>query len=95
MASILNNYFVSIGKIGKKLASTIPSPNISSCPIVCSGPEQSFMLHETFTEEVIAVINILIESKSTRQNDIRIHILKLYPNSHQLIKFLKNLSTIA
>ena len=69
MASIFNNYFVSIGK---KLASTIPSPNISSYPIVCSGPEQSFVLHETCTEEVIAVINSLIESKSTRQNDISI-----------------------
>ena len=77
MASIFKNYFVSIGK---KLASTIPSPNISSYPIVCSGPEQLFVLHETFTEEVIAVINSLIESKSTRNNDIPIHILKLCKN---------------
>jgi len=77
MASIFNKYFVSIGK---KLASTIPSPNISSYPIVCSGPAQLFVLHETFTEEVIAVINSLIESKSTRNNDIPIHILKLCKN---------------
>ena len=54
MASIFNNYFVSIGK---KLASTIPPPTISAYPVVCSEPEQSFVLHENFTEEVIAVIN--------------------------------------
>jgi len=54
-ASIFNNYFVSFGK---KLASTIP-PNISAYPVVCSGPEQSSVLHETFTEEVIPVINSL------------------------------------
>jgi len=78
MASIFNNYFVSIGK---KLASTIAPPNISAYPVECSGPEQSFVLHETFTEEVIAVINSLIESKSTRQNDIiPVHILKLCKN---------------
>ena len=57
MASMFNNYFV---LIGKKLASIIPSPNVSSYPIVCSGLERSFVLHETFTEEVIAVINSLI-----------------------------------
>ena len=38
------------------------------------------MLHESFTEEVIAVINSLIESKNTRQNDTPIHILKLCKN---------------
>jgi len=54
MATIVNNYFVSIGK---KLASIIPPPNISAYPVVCSGPGQSFVLHDTFTEEVIAVIN--------------------------------------
>ena len=35
MATIVNNYFVSIGK---KLASIIPPPNISAYPVVCSGP---------------------------------------------------------
>jgi len=39
------------------------------------------VLHETYTEEVNAVINSLIESKSTRQNDIPIHILKLCNNA--------------
>ena len=77
MASVFNNYFVSIGQ---KLASTIPPPNISAYHVVYSGPEQSFVLHETFTEEVIAVINSLIETKSTRQNDIPIHLLKLCTN---------------
>jgi len=77
MATIVNNYFVSFGK---KLASIIPPPNISAYPVVCSGPGQSFVLHDTFTEEVSAVINSLIESKSTGQNDIPIHILKLSKN---------------
>ena len=77
MASIFNNHFVSIGK---KLASTLPPPNISAYAVVCSGPELSFVLHETFTEEVITVINSLIESKSTRQSGTPIHILKLCKN---------------
>jgi len=73
MASIFNNYFVSIGK---KLASTILPRNINAYPVVCSGHEQSFVLYETFTQEVIAEINSSIESKSTRQKDIPIHNLK-------------------
>lgn len=38
------------------------------------------MLCETHTEEVIAIINSLIKSESTRQDDIPKHMLKLCKN---------------
>ena len=41
----------------------------------------SFVLHDTFVEEVNMVINNLLVSKSNRQNDIPTHILKLCKNS--------------
>ena len=40
----------------------------------------TLVLHETFPEEVEAVINRLLECKSVRMNDIPIHILKLCKN---------------
>jgi len=39
------------------------------------------VLHDTFVEEMNMVINNLLVSKTSRQNDIPNHILKLFKNS--------------
>ena len=67
--------------IGQQLASKIPSPVHHTYPVKVNGPKNSFVLHDTFVEEVNMVINNLLVSKSNRQNDIPTHILKLCKNS--------------
>ena len=71
MSNIFNTYFVSIGQ---QLASKIPPPIHHTYPVEVSGPKNSFVLHDTFVEEVNMVINNLLVSKSNRQNDIPTHI---------------------
>jgi len=78
MANIFNNYFVSVGK---HIANNITPPCSNKYPVACNGPDHSFVLHETFPEEVAAVINRLLECKSVRMNDIPVHILKLCKNA--------------
>jgi len=75
MANIFNDYFVTLGK---RIANNITSPCSHKCkyPVAYNGPDHSFVLHETFPEEVEAVANRLLECKSVRMNDIPIHILK-------------------
>jgi len=74
MAKIFIDYFVTVGK---HIANSIPPLLNNKYPVAYNGPDQSFVLHETFPEEVEAVINSLLECKSVRMNDIPIHILKL------------------
>ena len=74
MASIFNDYFVSIGN---RLAIAIISPANKKYPVSCHGPQRSFVLHEATSEEVKIIINNLRVSKSVRMNDIPIHILKI------------------
>jgi len=74
MANIFNDYFVTVGK---HIANSIPPPLSYKYPVAYNGPDQSFVLHETFPEEVEAVINRLLECKSVRMNDIPIRILKV------------------
>ena len=50
-------------------------------PVKVNGPKNSFVLHDTFVEEVNMAISNLLVSKSNRQNDIPTHILKLCKNS--------------
>ena len=78
MSNIFNTYFVSIGQ---QLASKIPPPVHHTYLVIVNGPKNSFVLHNTFVEEVNMVINNLLVSKSNRQNDIPTHILKLCKNS--------------
>jgi len=81
MSNIFNTYFVSIGQ---QLASKIPPPVHHTYPVKVNGRKNSFVLHDTFVEEVNMVINNLLQlvlSKSNRQNDIPTHILKLCKNS--------------
>ena len=73
MDNIFNDYFVTVGK---HIANSIPHPLSNKYPVAYNGPDQSFVLHETFPEEVEAVINRLLECKSVRMNDIPICILK-------------------
>ena len=73
MSNIFNTYFVSIGQ---QLASKIPPRVHHTYPVKVNGPKNSFVLHDTFFEEVNMVINNLLVSKSIRQNDIPTHILK-------------------
>ena len=56
MANIFNDYFVTVGK---HIAKSIRSPLSNKYPVAYNGPDQSFVLHETFPEEVEAVINRL------------------------------------
>jgi len=77
MANIFNDYFVTVGK---HIANSIPPPLSNKYPAAYNGPDQSVALHETFPEEVEAVINRLLECKSVRMNDIPIRILKLCKN---------------
>jgi len=74
MANIFNDYFVTVGK---HIANSIPPPLSNKYPVSYNGLDQSFVLHETFPEEVEAVINRLLECKSVRMNDIPIRMLKL------------------
>jgi len=78
MSNIFNTYFVSIGQ---QLAIKIPPPVHHAYPVKINSPKNSFVLHDTFVEEVNTVINNLLVSKSNRQNDIPTHILKLCKNS--------------
>ena len=78
MSNIFNTYFVSIGQ---QLASKIPPQVHHTYPVKVNGPKNSLVLHDTFVEEVNMVINNLLVSKSSRQNDIPTHILKLCKNS--------------
>ena len=78
MANIFNDYFVTVGK---HIANSITPPCSNKYPVAYSGPDHSFVLHETFPEEVEAVINRLLECKSVRMNDIPIHKLKLCKNA--------------
>ena len=73
MSNIFNTYLVSIGQ---QLASKLPPPVHHTYPVKVNGPKNSFVLHDTFAEEVNMVINNLLVSKSNRQNDIPAHILK-------------------
>ena len=61
MSNIFNTYFVSIGQ---QLASKIPYPVHHTYPVKVNGPKNSFVLHDTFVEEVNMVINNLLVSKS-------------------------------
>ena len=74
MANIFNNYFVTVGK---HIANSIPPPLSNKYPVAYNGPDQSFVLHETFPEEVEAVINRLLECNSVRMNDIPIEYTKI------------------
>jgi len=78
MSNIFNTYFV---LIGQQLASKIPPPVHHTYPVKVNGPKNSFVLHDTFVEEVNMVMNNLLVSKSNKQNDIPTHILKLCKNS--------------
>ena len=78
MSNIFNTYFVSVGQ---QLVSKIPPPVHHTYPVEVNGLKNSFVLHDTFVEEVNMVINNLLVSKSNRQNDIPTHILKLCENS--------------
>jgi len=78
LSNIFNTYFV---LIGQQLASKIPPPVHHTYPVKANGPTNSFVLHDTFVEEVNMVINNLAVSKSNRQNDIPTHILELCKNS--------------
>jgi len=71
MSNLFNTYFVSIGQ---QLASKI-LPVHHTYPVNVNGPKNSFVLHDTFVEEVNMVINNLLVSKNNRQNDIPTHIL--------------------
>jgi len=62
--------------MGKHIANSIPPPLSNKYPVACNVPDQSFVLHETFPEEAEAVINMLLEWKSVRMNDIPIRVLK-------------------
>jgi len=75
MSTIFNTYFV---LVGQQLASKIPPPVQHTCLAKVNGPKNSFVLHDTFVEEVNMVINNLLVSESNRQNDFPTHILKLY-----------------
>ena len=81
MANVFNDYFVTVGK---NIANSITPPCSNKYPVAYNVPDYSFVLHETFPEEVEAVINRLVECKGVRMNDIPIHILKcvkmLYPH---------------
>ena len=72
MSNIFNTYFVAIGQ---QLASKIPPPVHHTYPVIVNGPKNSFVLLDTFVEEVNMVINNLLVSKSNSQNDIPTHIL--------------------
>jgi len=61
MSNIFSTYFVSIGQ---QLASKIPSPVHHTYPVKVNGPKNSFVLHDTFVEEVNMVINNLLVSES-------------------------------
>ena len=78
ISNIFNTYFVSVGQ---QLVSKIPPPVHHTYPVEVNGLKNSFVLHDTFVEEVNMVINNLLVSKSNRQNDIPTHILKLCENS--------------
>ena len=58
MTDIFNDYFVTVGK---HIANSITSPCSNKYPVAYNGPDHSFVLHETFPEEVEAVINRLLE----------------------------------
>ena len=53
MSNIFNTYFVSMVQ---QLASKISPPAHHTYPGKINGPEKSFVLHDTLTEEVIMVI---------------------------------------
>jgi len=74
MANIFSDYLVTVGK---HTANSIPPPLSNKYPVAYNGPDQSFVLHETFPEEFEAVINRLLECKSVRMKDIPIRIPKL------------------
>ena len=76
--NIFNDYFVTVGK---HITNSITPPCSNKYPVAYTGPDHSFVLHETFPEEVEVVINRLLECKSVRMNDIPIHILKLCKNA--------------
>jgi len=78
---VMSNIFNNFVSIGQQLASMIPPPVHHTYPVKVNGPKNSFVLYDTFVEEVNMVINNLIVSKSNRQNDIPTHILKLCKNS--------------
>jgi len=78
IANIFNDYFVTVGK---HIANSITPPCSNKYSVAYNGPDHSFVLHETFPEEVEAVINRLLECKTVRMNDIPIHILKLCKNA--------------
>jgi len=61
MANAFNDYFV---RVGKHIANSIPPPGRNKYPVAYNGPDHSFVLHETFPEEVEAVINRLLECKT-------------------------------
>jgi len=61
MANAFNDYFV---RVGKHIANSIPPPGRNKYPVAYDGPDHSFVLHETFPEEVEAVINRLLECKT-------------------------------
>jgi len=60
--------------VGKNIANSITPPCSNKYPVVYNGPDHSFVLHETFPENVEAVINRLLKCKSVRMNDIPVHI---------------------
>ena len=61
MSNIFNTYFVSIGQ---QLASKIPPTVHHTYAVKVNYPKNSFVLHDTFVEEVNMVINNLLISKS-------------------------------
>jgi len=63
MANIFNYFFVTVGK---HIANSITPPCSNKYPVAYNGPDHSFVSHETFPEEVEAVINRLVECKSVR-----------------------------
>ena len=71
MANVFNDYFVTVGK---HIANSIPPPLSNKYPVAYNDPDLSFALHETFPEEVEAVINRLLECKIVRMNDIPIRV---------------------
>jgi len=73
MANIFDDYFVSVGN---QLAAAIISPANKQYLVSCHGPQKSFVLHETTSEEVKIIVDNLLASKGVRMNDIPIHILK-------------------
>ena len=53
MANICTAYFVTVGK---HIANSIITPYRNKYPVAYTGPDHSFVLHETFPEEVEVVL---------------------------------------